>query len=101
MKFVEQLLTCSSTCPIIGTLSHNTYNKVLKEISILWQSITQYEIVIVVQVLYTMVVVGKILISCIHMVGFCGQDCYVSHNWVTYSNGIQDGQLGTDFPQLL
>ena len=61
VKFVEQLFTCLSTflnCPIIGTLSHNTYNKVLKEISILWQSITQHEIVIVVHILYTMVVVG-------------------------------------------
>ena len=46
VKFVEQLFTCSSTflnCPTIGTLSHNTYNKVLKEISILWRSITRHD----------------------------------------------------------
>ena len=62
VKFVEQLFTCSSTflkCPIIGILSHNTYNKVLKKISILWRSETQHEIVIVVRALYTMVVVGS------------------------------------------
>ena len=37
MMFVEQLSNCSSTfvkCSTIGTLFHNTNNKVLEEISI-------------------------------------------------------------------
>ena len=54
VKFVEQLFTFLSTflnCPIIGTLSHNTYNKVLKFPSL-----------------------GNLKFY-LHMVGFCGPDC--------------------------
>ena len=60
-------------CSIIGTLSHNIYNEVLKEISIFnntaWGSNCGTS---------SLCKGGcgcNVLVSYIHMVGFCGQDC--------------------------